>query len=103
MRRVADFAAAEPTEQVGTGRVPQMEMLETADRVDFTWKVVAIATRRHGSVVDAEDAEGTVHYLSSTTRVVPGTSASMAARRAPYSGESTSSAHITSASSFVSM
>ena len=26
---------------------------ETADRLDFTWKVAAIATRRHGSVVDA--------------------------------------------------
>jgi homoserine dehydrogenase len=25
---------------------------ETADRLDFTWKVVGIATRRHGSVVD---------------------------------------------------
>jgi homoserine dehydrogenase len=26
---------------------------ETADRLDFTWKVVGIATRHHGSVVDA--------------------------------------------------
>jgi homoserine dehydrogenase len=26
---------------------------ETADQLDFTWKVVAIATRRHGSVLDA--------------------------------------------------
>lgn len=26
---------------------------ETANRLDFTWKVVGIATRRHGSVVDA--------------------------------------------------
>lgn len=26
---------------------------ETADRLDFTWKVVAIATRHHGSVIDA--------------------------------------------------
>ena len=25
---------------------------ETADRLDFTWKVVALSTRRHGSVVD---------------------------------------------------
>jgi homoserine dehydrogenase len=25
---------------------------ETADRLDFSWKVVAISTRRHGSVVD---------------------------------------------------
>jgi len=25
---------------------------ETADRLDFTWKIVAIATRHHGSVVD---------------------------------------------------
>jgi homoserine dehydrogenase len=25
---------------------------ETADRLDFTWKVVAISTRRHGSVID---------------------------------------------------
>ena len=25
---------------------------ETADRLDFTWKVVGISTRRHGSVVD---------------------------------------------------
>ena len=30
---------------------------ETADRVDFTWKVVAIATRRHGSVVDADGVD----------------------------------------------
>ena len=27
---------------------------ETADRLDFTWKVVGIATRHHGSVVDAD-------------------------------------------------
>ena len=25
---------------------------ETADRLDFTWKIVGIATRHHGSVVD---------------------------------------------------
>src|SRR5687767_8084682 len=30
---------------------------EAADRVDFTWKVVAIATRRHGSVVDADGVD----------------------------------------------
>ncbi|HEX7283010.1 MAG TPA: homoserine dehydrogenase [Vicinamibacterales bacterium] len=30
---------------------------ETADRLDFTWKVVAIATRRHGSVVDANGVD----------------------------------------------
>jgi homoserine dehydrogenase len=27
---------------------------ETADRLDFTWKIVAISTKHHGSVVDAE-------------------------------------------------
>ena len=27
---------------------------ETADRLDFTWKVVGIATRHHGSVIDPE-------------------------------------------------
>ena len=27
---------------------------ETADRLDFTWKVVGIATRHHGSVVDPD-------------------------------------------------
>jgi homoserine dehydrogenase len=30
---------------------------ETADRLDFTWKVVAIATHRHGSVVDADGVD----------------------------------------------
>lgn len=30
---------------------------ETADRLDFTWKVVAIATRRHGSVVDVDGVD----------------------------------------------
>ena len=25
---------------------------ETADRLDFSWKIVGISTRRHGSVVD---------------------------------------------------
>ena len=27
---------------------------ETADRLDFTWKIVGVATRHHGSVVDAD-------------------------------------------------
>src|SRR5688500_6497863 len=30
---------------------------ETADRLDFTWKVVGIATRHHGSVVDPEGVD----------------------------------------------
>jgi homoserine dehydrogenase len=30
---------------------------ETADRVDFTWKVVAISTRHHGSVIDADGVD----------------------------------------------
>ena len=30
---------------------------ETADRLDFTWKVVGIATRHHGSVVDPDGVD----------------------------------------------
>ena len=30
---------------------------ETADRLDFTWNVVGISTRRHGSVVDADGVD----------------------------------------------
>ena len=30
---------------------------ETADRLDFTWKVVGISTRHHGSVVDPEGVD----------------------------------------------
>ena len=30
---------------------------ETADRLDFTWKVAAISTRRHGSVIDADGVD----------------------------------------------
>ena len=30
---------------------------ETADRLDFTWKVVAIATRRHGTVVNIDGVD----------------------------------------------
>lgn len=32
---------------------------ETADRLDFTWKIVAIATKHHGSVVDVEGIDVT--------------------------------------------
>jgi homoserine dehydrogenase len=41
---------------VGFGNVARrfVKLLnETADRLDFTWKVVGIATRHHGTVVDA--------------------------------------------------
>ena len=30
---------------------------ETADRLDFSWNVVGIATRRHGSIVDANGVD----------------------------------------------
>ena len=30
---------------------------ETADRLEFTWKVVAISTRRHGSVIDEDGVD----------------------------------------------
>ena len=40
---------------------------ETADRLDFTWKVVGIATRRHGSVVDPDgvDTHRALHIMES--------------------------------------
>ena len=41
---------------IGFGNVARrfLKLLgETADRLDFTWKVVGIATRRHGSVIDS--------------------------------------------------
>ena len=40
---------------IGFGNVARrfVQLLgETADRLDFTWKVVGISTRHHGSVVD---------------------------------------------------
>src|SRR5215203_1865456 len=42
---------------IGFGNVARrfVELLgETADRLEFTWKVVGISTRHHGSVVDAD-------------------------------------------------
>ena len=42
---------------IGFGNVARrfVQLLgETADRLDFTWKVVAISTRHHGSVVDLD-------------------------------------------------
>ena len=45
---------------VGFGHVGQrfVQLLnEVADRLDFEWRVVAIATRRHGSVVDADGVD----------------------------------------------
>jgi homoserine dehydrogenase len=40
---------------------------ETADRLEFTWKVVGIATRHHGSVVDAGgvDTHRALHIVES--------------------------------------
>lgn len=45
---------------IGFGHVAQrfVKLLgETADRLDFTWKVAGIATRHHGSVVDASGVD----------------------------------------------
>jgi homoserine dehydrogenase len=45
---------------IGFGNVAQrfVKLLgETADRLDFTWKVVGISTRHHGSVVDANGVD----------------------------------------------
>ena len=42
---------------IGFGNVARrfVQLLgETADRLDFTWKVVGISTRHHGSVVDTD-------------------------------------------------
>jgi homoserine dehydrogenase len=49
---------------------------ETADRLDFTWKVVAISTRHHGSVVDAAGVDtrramGIVEARQSLDRLEP--------------------------------
>lgn len=45
---------------VGFGRVARrfVRLLdEVADRLDFTWRVVAIATRHHGSVIDVDGVD----------------------------------------------
>jgi homoserine dehydrogenase len=49
---------------------------ETADRLDFTWKVVGIATRHHGSVVDPEGIDtrralATIEATQSLDRLDP--------------------------------
>ncbi|MEY4636703.1 MAG: hypothetical protein RJA55_2501 [Acidobacteriota bacterium] len=46
-----------PLVLIGFGNVARrfLRLLdETADRLDFTWKVVGIATRHHGSVIDTQ-------------------------------------------------
>ena len=45
---------------IGFGNVARRFMTllgETAERLDFTWKVVGISTRHHGSVVDADGVD----------------------------------------------
>jgi len=51
---------------IGFGHVGQrfVKLLsEVAERLDFEWRVVAIATRRHGSVIDPKGVD-TAHALS---------------------------------------
>jgi homoserine dehydrogenase len=56
---------------VGFGNVARrfLKLLdEVADRLDFTWRLVAIATRHHGSVVDPEgvDARRAVAHVEAS-------------------------------------
>lgn len=58
MKRPPELALA----MVGFGHVGRrfIRLLdETSDRLDFTWRLVAIGTRHHGSVVDADGIDAT--------------------------------------------
>ena len=64
--------------------------------------VVANGTAVVSSVVSSQTGAAAHGWRPCSTRVVPGICASMSASRRAYSGVSTSWAHITRASSFVS-
>ena len=61
---------------------------ETADRLDFTWKIVGISTRHHGSVVDPAGVDTrraitTVEGRQSLDRLDPAAARAQRHRRHP--------------------
>jgi hypothetical protein len=70
-RRVAPMSQLElPLVLIGFGNVARrfLRLLdETADRLDFTWKVVGISTRHHGSAIDIDgiDVARALAYVES--------------------------------------